>query len=198
MAGLIVSATPIFSLLFMGGAFDHAKAVACGDALIYYSVGLTSVAMVRVIAPAFYSLKDTRTPVITAAAAFFLNLAFSLILMRSMLHSGLALASSLAAFGNMALLLYFLRRKVGSFGGRKLLLVSIKSMLAAIPAAAAAMFLLQFVNWSVQGEKLLKGGVLLTAILAAVVIYSLLSLLLRSDEAEEIVLLIKKKLRKSD
>ena len=196
MAGLIVSATPIFSLLFMGGAFDYAKAVACGDALVYYSVGLTSVAMVRVIAPAFYSLKDTSTPVITAFVAFILNLAFSLILMRSMLHSGLALASSLAAFGNMALLFYFLRRKVGSFGGRKLLLVLIKSTLAAVPAAAVAMFLLQFGVWSAQGEKLFKGGVLFTAILAAVITYSLLSLLLRSDEAAEAVAIIKKKLHK--
>jgi putative peptidoglycan lipid II flippase len=197
MAGLIVSATPIFSLLFMGGAFDYAKAVACGDALVQYSLGLTSVAMVRVLAPAFYALKDTRTPVITALAAFVLNLVFSLILMRSMLHSGLALASSLAALGNMILLFYFLRRKVGPFGGRNLLLVSVKSISAAVPAAAAAMFLLQFANWSAQSEKLLKGGVLLAAILAAVVTYALFSLLFRSEEAGEVAALVKRKLLKS-
>jgi len=169
MAGLIVSATPIFTLLFMGGAFDYAKAVACGDALVYYSFGLTSVAMVRIVAPAFYALKDTRTPVLTALAAFIVNLAFSLILMRSMLHSGLALASSLSAFANMALLLYIFKRKAGSFGGRKLLLVVFKSSIAAVPAATAALLLLTLANWSLQGEKLLKGGVLTAAVLAAVV-----------------------------
>lgn len=194
MAGLIVSATPIFSLLFMGGAFDYAKAVACGDALVQYSIGLTSVAMVRVLAPAFYALKDTRTPVITALVAFILNLVFSLILMRTMLHSGLALASSLSAFGNMILLIYLLRRKVGSFAGGGLLIVSIKSILAAVPAAVAAMFLLQLVNWSVQGEKLFKVGVLFAAILAAVVTYSLLSFLFRSEEASDAVAIIKRKL----
>jgi len=181
----------------MGGAFDYAKAVACGDALVQYSIGLTSVAMIRVLAPAFYALKDTRTPVLTALVAFLLNLVFSLILMRSMLHSGLALASSLSAFGNMILLLYLLRRKVGSFGGRKLLLVAIKSVFAGVPAAVAAMFLLQLANWSIQGEKLLKGGVLFAAILAAVVIYSLLSLLLRSEEAGEAAALIRRKLLKN-
>ena len=194
MAGLIVSATPIFSLLFMGGAFDYTKAVACGDALIYYSLGLTSVAMVRVIAPAFYALKDTRTPVMTALAAFLINLFFSLILMRFMLHSGLALASSLSAFANMALLLYLFRRKAGSFGGRKLFLVAIKSSVAAIPAAAAALLLLPLANWSQQGEKLLKGGVLGAAVLAAVVTYALISLLLRSEEAGEATALIRRKL----
>jgi len=197
MAGLIVSATPIFTLLFMGGAFDYVKAVACGDALVQYSLGLTSVAMIRVLAPAFYALKDTRTPVITALVAFILNFAFSLVLMRSMLHSGLALASSLSAFANMIMLLYLLRRKVGPIGGRKLLIVSIKGICAAVPAALAAMFLLQVANWSLQGEKLLKGGVLLAAIFAAVVTYALLSLLFRSEEAGEAAALIKRKFRKS-
>lgn len=197
MAGLIVSATPIFTLLFMGGAFDYAKAVACGDALVYYSLGLSSVAMVRVIAPAFYALKDTRTPVITALAAFLVNLIFSLILMRSMLHSGLALASSLSALANMALLLYLFRRKAGSFGGRKLFLVAVKSSVAAVPAAGAALLLLPLAEWSHQGEKLVKGGVLCAAVLAAVVTYALFSLLFRSEEAGEAVALIRRKLRRS-
>lgn len=196
MAGLIVSATPIFSLLFMGGEFDYPKALACGEALVQYSLGLTAVAMVRVIAPAFYALKDTRTPVLTAFVAFILNLLFSLILMGSMLHSGLALASSLSALGNMVMLFYFLRRKVGPLGGGKLLLVGGKSILAALPAGATALFLLQFVNWSATGEKLLKGGGLLAAILAAVVVYGAVSLLLRSEEAGEAAALLKKKLLK--
>ena len=158
MIGLGVCSTPIFSLLFMGGEFDYAKAVACGDALVQYSLGLTSVAMVRVLAPAFYALKDTRTPVVTAFIAFVLNLLFSLILMRTMFHSGLALASSLSAFGNMLLLIYLLRRKIGSFGGKKLLQAALKGICAALPAGAAAMAALQFADWSHSGEKLFKGG----------------------------------------
>jgi putative peptidoglycan lipid II flippase len=194
MAGLIVSATPIFTLLFMGGEFDYAKAVACGDALVQYSIGLTSVAMVRVLAPAFYALKDTRTPVITAFAAFILNLVLSLLLMRSMLHSGLALASSLSAFGNMILLLYLLRRKIGPFGWKSLGLVTLRSVSAAVPAGAVAMLLLKLANWSHHGEKFLKGGVLIAAIFAAVITYSLLSLLFRSEEAGEAAALVRRKL----
>ncbi len=196
MAGLIVCATPIFSLLFMGGAFDFAKAVASGDALVQYSLGLAAVAMIRVLAPAFYALKDTRTPVATAFIAFILNLVFSLMLMRTMLHSGLALASSLSAFCNMLLLLYLLRRKIGPFGGKKLLLVTVKGICAALPAGAAAMAILQLAYWGHSGEKLLKGGVLAIAILAAITIYALLSLLLKSEEAREALALVKRKLRK--
>lgn len=193
MIGLIACATPVFSLLFMGGEFDFAKAEQCGRALVQYSLGLTCVAMVRVLAPAFYALKDTRTPVATAFIAFLLNLGFSLLLMRSMLHAGLALASSLAALGNMLLLFWLLRRKIGSFGGRTLLVASGKTVLAAIPTGIVASYLLRLVDWSLPGAKLLKSGVVTVSVAAAVVVYAGLSLLLRSQEAGEAAALIKRK-----
>lgn len=196
MAGLIVSATPVFSLLFMGGEFDYSKAEQCGRALVYYSAGLSFVAMVRVLAPAFYAMKDTRTPVLTAFAAFIANLAFSLMLMGPMLHAGLALASSLSAGINMLLLLYFLRRKIGPFGGRGVLVAASKSLVAAIPACIAAMYLLRLGRWSMAGSKLLNTGVLGGAVASAVLIYGILSIILRSNEAVELLEMVKRKLQR--
>jgi len=194
MVGLMVAATPIFSLLFMGGEFDHAKAIQCGRALLYYSTGLSFVAMVRVIAPAFYALKDTRTPVLTAFIAFVANLLFSLALMGPMLHAGLALASSISALVNMLLLLFLLRRRIGPFGGRGLLMVAIKGVAAAIPAAYGAYLVLGMTDWSQGGAKLLKCGVLGCGIAVAVLIYAACSLCLKSAEAGEAYTLVRKKL----
>ncbi|HZV80734.1 MAG TPA: murein biosynthesis integral membrane protein MurJ [Geobacteraceae bacterium] len=194
MVGLMVAATPIFSLLFMGGEFDFAKAEQCGRALVFYSVGLSCVAMVRVLAPAFYALKDTRTPVITAFVAFIANLLFSLALMGPMLHAGLALASSLSALVNMLLLLYFLRRKIGPFGGRGILIASMKGVIAAIPAGYAAYLLLGLTDWSGAGAKLVKSGVLGGGVGAAVLVYALGSLCLKCSEAGDAVALLRKKI----
>lgn len=192
MAGLIVCATPIFSLLFMGGEFDYSKAAACGSALVQYSIGLAAVAMVRVLAPAFYALKDTRTPVITAFVAFVLNLIFSLLLMGPMLHSGLALASSLASFCNMMLLLYLLRKKIGSFGGRHLLLATVRSLLATLPTALVAYGVVSIGNWQ-SGGRGANGAVLLAGIVVSVATYSICSLLLKSEEAVDLLGLLKRK-----
>ncbi|HEY6837981.1 MAG TPA: murein biosynthesis integral membrane protein MurJ, partial [Geobacteraceae bacterium] len=136
MAGLIVCATPIFSLLFMGGEFDYTKALRSAEALCFYSLGLSVVALVRVFVPAFYAMKDTKTPVLTAFAAFVANLVFSLILMRPLLHGGLALASSLSALVNLLLLVWLLRRKIGPFGGRRVAVTAGKAFVAALPMAA--------------------------------------------------------------
>ncbi len=192
--GLMICATPIFSLLFMGGEFDYLKAQQCGKALVQYSIGLSFVAMIRVIAPAFYALKDTKTPVIAALVAFFVNLLFSLILMKPMLHSGLALASSLSALANMAILVWLLRRKIGSFGERILLETAMKCLLAAVPAGFAAYWLAGIVDWSLSGSIILKTASLGGAVVAAVLVYGVLSSVLKSSEAGEIANILRKKL----
>lgn len=193
MAGLMASATPIFSLLFMGGEFDFIKAERCGEALFYYSMGLSLVAMVRVLVPAFYALKDTRTPVIVAFVAFILNLLFSLALMGPLLHGGLALASTLSALANMSMLLYLLRRKIGRFGGRAIAEASMKTLLASLPMGVAVAWAMRLIDWSVRGEKLLKGAVLGGSIAGGVGIFLVCAYILRCDEVRDLFALIRKR-----
>lgn len=194
MTGLLICATPIFSLLFMGGAFDYAKAANCGLALGYYSFGLCFVALVRVLVPAFYALKDTKTPVACAFAAFLLNFGFSVVLMGPLRHGGLALASSLSALGNMLLLLFYLRKKVGPFGGRGITVSGLKGVVASIPMGVAVYFILQMMDWSREGGKLAKGGVLGGAILVGGVMFLFASKLLGGEEAQEVLGAVRRKL----
>jgi putative peptidoglycan lipid II flippase len=194
MAGLMICSTPIFSLLFMGGEFDYAKALNSAQALLYYSLGLSFVALTRVLAPAFYALRDTRTPVWTAFAAFLINLAFSLALMGPLKHGGLALATTISALCNMLMLLYLLRRKIGRFGGRGIMLCGLKSLTAALPMALTAFYVCRLADWSLAGQKTWKGLVLAGAIASGVAVYALCARLLRSDEVLELIGLIKRKM----
>src|SRR5215470_2583453 len=81
MVGIMTLATPITAVLFQRGAFGFTEAVLTARALSAFAVGLWSVSMVRLIVPAFYAFQDTRTPVLTAAAAFIANCICSLVLM---------------------------------------------------------------------------------------------------------------------
>lgn len=193
MAGLLACSTPIFTLLFMGGAFDYAKAVNSAQALSYYALGLSFVALTRVLAPAFYALKDTRTPVWTAFIAFLLNLAFSLALMGPLKHGGLALATTLSAFGNMVLLLWLMRRKIGPIGGRMIAVTAMKSLVAALPMALSVVYACRLIDWSQAGQKPMKALVLGGAIAIGVAVYSISVRLLRAEEALETVAIIKRK-----
>ena len=63
MVGMIVLSKPIIKLLFQRGEFDPAAAEATSAALIAYAVGLWALSAVQVLTRAFYSMKDTKTPV---------------------------------------------------------------------------------------------------------------------------------------
>lgn len=194
MAGLMVCATPIFSLIFMRGAFDYVQAVSSAQALYYYSLGLSFVALTRVLAPAFYALKDTKTPVWCAMAAFLLNLGFSLWLMGPLKHGGLALATTLSAFGNMLLLFWFLRRKIGAFGGTRIIRCGIKSFIAAIPMALVVYYICSLYDWSQAGHSFFKACVLGGAVVAGMIIYAVCARILKAEEALDAIGMIRRKL----
>ena len=108
---LAMLAVPLISTLFMHGAFTEADAFQTRSALIAYSVGLTGLILVKVLAPGFYARQDIRTPVriaiITLFATQLMNLAFIVPLQ----HTGLALSIGLAACLNAGLLFRGLRQR---------------------------------------------------------------------------------------
>lgn len=194
MAGLMVCSTPVMSLIFMGGEFDYTVAVNSARALFYYSLGLSFVALTRVLAPAFYALKDTKTPVLTALAAFVINLCFSLLLMKPLAHGGLALATTISALANMLLLLWILRQRIGTFGGRAIMRTALVSLAASAPMAAAVYRVCGYLDWSAGGQKPLKAVVLGAAVAVGIAIYGICSRMLGSEEARQVVDLVRARL----
>jgi putative peptidoglycan lipid II flippase len=111
-------------------------------------------------------------------------------------HGGLALATTLSASCNMLMLLWFLRRKIGSFGGMSILTTTLKSTAATIPMSAVVWYGCSFVDWSQTDHKLLKGMVLSGSIMCGCVVYMLTAKLLRSEEVLEAVSMLRSKLMK--
>jgi putative peptidoglycan lipid II flippase len=130
MVGIILLAEPIVRLLFQRGEFSSESTAGTVGALIYFAVGIPFITGVRNIVPAFYAMKDSKTPVITATAALVVNAVLSLLLMKIMLHRGLALSMAIASAINFALLAYIFRMRMGLIGGRKLLMSTIRTTIA--------------------------------------------------------------------
>ena len=116
--GLFMLARPMIATLFQYGDFSAADVGMAGMSLMAYAVGLPGFMLVRVLAPAFYSRKDTRTPVRIAVLALFTNMVLNLAFVVPMVmlgingpHAGLALATSLAAWVNAGLLYRVLKKR---------------------------------------------------------------------------------------
>lgn len=185
--GLGVLALPVVVVLFQRGQFDHTSAVATAWALLYQAPGIVLVAGVRQTVPVFFSLKDTRTPVLASTANLIVFAGLSLLLMGPMLHAGISLAISLAAGAQLVFLLVALRKKLGPLGLTKLVPGLVKSSLASVGCGAAAWGIGQFGHWQRGGNDLVNILIVVAAISAGGLAYGVLSLILRSREARELL-----------
>jgi putative peptidoglycan lipid II flippase len=100
----------IMRALFMRGAFTAADAVAAGHTLAAYAVGLMAFVLIRSAVATFFARGDTATPVKAALIAAAVNIGFKVLLMGPLAQVGLALATSIGAWINLALVLWFAHR----------------------------------------------------------------------------------------
>lgn len=70
--------------------------------------------LIKALTPAFFAAENTRTPVLYAAISVGVNIVGSLILFPVFGHVGIALATATAAWVNVGLLIYGLKKR-GSF-----------------------------------------------------------------------------------
>ena len=115
--GLLLLSGPMLATLFQYGEFGAGDVAMAQLALMAYAIGLTGFILVKVLAPGYFSRQDTRTPVRIAVIAMVANMGLNLLFVLPMVlldipgpHAGLALATSVAAVLNAALLWRGLRR----------------------------------------------------------------------------------------
>ncbi|MCK4388977.1 MAG: murein biosynthesis integral membrane protein MurJ [Desulfobacterales bacterium] len=196
MTGLIVLKEPIVRVLFQRGAFDVATTHFTAEALFYYALGLWAFSGVRIVVSAFYALQDTKTPVKMAVISLLVNVFFSLLLMGPMRHSGLALATSLAAVVNFMLLIQALRKRLGRIGAHDIL----GSVFRSTAAAALMGGVIGGVAWWGVPKYAGSAWHLVIWVLASIVVGSLLyaacAFIFKSRELVAVVDMVRANLRK--
>ena len=90
--------------LFQRGKFSAADAYAAGDVLAAYGAGLMALVLIASARASFQARGDTRTPMLIALAALAANVALKIVLFRPLGAVGLATATSVGLWINLAAL----------------------------------------------------------------------------------------------
>ncbi|HHY05631.1 MAG TPA: murein biosynthesis integral membrane protein MurJ, partial [Clostridia bacterium] len=189
--GAMIFAEPIVRFLFGRGVFDEQAITLTAVALFFYALGMAGLGLRTVLSQAFYSLQDTKTPMLNATIAVVLNIILNIILSRYLGIGGLALATSISALFCTLLLFISLRKKIGHFGLRQITLSLLKIVLASLVMGLVA-------SWS-YGIFLRQGSAnfaLMAAIAIGVGVYFSLIYFLKIKEVQEILLLIQQEIHK--
>jgi putative peptidoglycan lipid II flippase len=137
---LALLGVPLIATLFQHGAFAASDVLATRSALVAYSVGLTGLILVKVLAPGFYARQDIRTPVKIAVLTLLATQAMNLAFIGPLRHAGLALAIGLASCLNAGLLYRGLRRR-GAYQPRPGWSAFLGKLLVALAVLAAVLWL---------------------------------------------------------
>ena len=106
---------PIVNLLFRHGQFNTQASQISSEYLKFLSVGFCFTYLGTLLSLVFYSLNDSKTPMINSLLALGMNIVLNFLLIGPLKHIGLAIATSAAGIAATVLLLFSLRRKIGPF-----------------------------------------------------------------------------------
>ena len=185
-AALIILSRPIIMLLFEHGKFDATATTLTSGTLIFYSLGILFYGYRDVLNKAFYSVHDTKTPMINAVLSLALTITLNFILIKPMQANGLALASSVSAVFTTILLFFSLRKKIGAFGLKGIFISLLKSAAATAIFSAVLYFGYDILNKNFPKAHVFYMQFLILAIIGIVgiVLYFFTLKLLKSAELE--------------
>jgi putative peptidoglycan lipid II flippase len=194
--GLILLAEPIISVIYQHGRFTAEATRQTAAALQFYAIGLAAYSAVKVLAPAFYALDKRYLPMMVSILSIIINFVLNWFFMfkLGLGHRGLALAVSLVAIINFALLYLMMRKHAGPLETGALFGLLAKLM---VPLA-----LLSGVCWLAIDTVFYPGahlpewqkvfGVLLTISVAALVFFGS-AFLFRVNEVRDVVDVVRRK-----
>lgn len=184
--GLILLARPIVALVLERYAFTPADTVATAAALMFYAPGLIGYSAVKIASPTFYSLRDSRTPVIISVISVLVNLGLNLALIRVMGYKGLALGTACAALFNAGALLWLLRQRLDGLEGRRTAIALIKIVAASVSMGAAAYSMAVWLDTALPGIGFLWKAIrLFSSIAIGIVVLVVSARVLRIAEFDE-------------
>lgn len=193
--GAIVLANPIVRLLFERGNFDARATEMTSIAFAMYSIGMVAFGLRDILSKVFYSLQDTRTPMINGAIAMAMNIVLNIILVKYLQLAGLALATSISAIICIFLLFYKLKNKIGYFGQDKIIDTTLKVILSAIIMGISTFILYKSIISFLGTQYIHMIIALFSSVLVGVLVYGILIVLFKVEEVILINAILKKKLK---
>jgi putative peptidoglycan lipid II flippase len=131
--GLVILGESMIGIVYQHGRFLAFDTHQTALALSCYAAGLAGYSTMKLTAPAFYALGDSRTPMLVSLASVLVNAvaAYAMVRVAGFGHAGLALTTSVVSTFSSLALLILIRSKIGGLQGREMLIGLAKIVVAA-------------------------------------------------------------------
>ena len=190
---LAVCAVPFITMIFQGGRFSIEQAVMTGNVLAALVMGLPAYVLVKVLVPNFYARSDTRTPVWAAFISLAVFTALNFAVVRDYGVVGIAFASVIGAWINVAYL-YVVLVKRGYYRAPLALVGRIARQLVAAAVMGLALWFARdlLTGWYAAGL-FARAGALLALVACSAAVYFGIAFAIGAIDRQRIATLTKKR-----
>lgn len=180
---IIMLREPIVDLLYRRNQFNAESAYRTSRVILFYAVGIWAYCGLHVLIRAFYSVKDTVTPVKVGALCVGLNLILNLSLIWVLQEGGLALSTAISAIAQIVILTIILQKRLRIKIENEVAISLQKTVIASVVMAFACWFVLRmFPDLNGGGSLYFKGLRLFVPMLSSLAAFTGTSVLLKSEE----------------
>lgn len=131
MFGLFYLSQSFIGLIYGRGEFSSDNVLITGQIFQYYLLGALGISFREIFTRIFYSMKDTKTPMILSSVALMINIFLNLILSKIYGLIGLAIATTISVYILNILMIIAVRYKIGKLGLKKFIVNFIKIFISA-------------------------------------------------------------------
>ena len=180
--GIAVLANPLVKLAYQRGEFGELATNMTAGAFTFYAFGLSALGLSTLLSRVFYSLKNTRTPMVNGVYGLTFNIIFNLLLVPHMGHEGLALASSISATLSVLILLIRLRKKIGNLGLKEMGRSAFKILISALVMGIGTYSTYNLLVNALNPSRIIELVIVALAIVVSIIIYLICLYLFKVDE----------------
>lgn len=180
---IVILRGPLISVLYLRGKFTLQDVTLVSEALLFYSPTMIAYGVRDVLNRAFYSAKDTKTPMVYSVVGVGINIILSAVLYRYMSVPGLTLSSSISSVVITLMLLLKMNKKFKGIQFISLLKTLGKTTIASIIMGIVVFFIKKAFLMNLAPVFIVNSMILLLCSIVGIVSYFYLTYILKIEES---------------
>ncbi len=186
--GIIMLREPIIDLLYRRNQFNAESAYRTSRVILFYAVGIWAYCGLHVLIRAFYSMKDTITPVKVGIVCVGIHIVLNLSLIWVLQEGGLALSTAISAIAHIIILTIILQKRLRLKIEKTAAVSLLKTVIASTVMAITCWFVLQrFSPINGEGGLIIKVSRLFVPMVSALAAFAATSYAIGSEEFRYLV-----------
>lgn len=179
---IAVLRTPLVTVIFKRGAFTNEAAGLTANALLFYCPAMIAYGVRDILNKAFYSVKDTKTPMINSFIGIAINIVINIFIIKYMQVSGLTLATTLSAVITTIIMTWQLNKKLQGIEIRNVINSFIKITVSSVIMGGIIYFINKIAMASIASEMLGSLTSIIISFILGTATYFILIYLLKVEE----------------